>query len=61
MYTNQSHNEAMIQDVMKDAKKPVAAGINVTLHKAVDQDKIMNEVLAKVNKMTHDLEEKVRQ
>ena len=47
---------------MKDAKKPVpaTAGINVTLHKAVDQDKIMNEVLSKVNKITHDLEEKVR-
>ena len=53
----------MIQDAMKDAKKsvPATAGINVTLHKAVDQDKIMNEVLSKVNKITHDLEEKVRQ
>jgi hypothetical protein len=52
----------MIQDAMKDAKKPVTtAGINVTLHKAVDQDKIMNEVLSKVNKISHDLEEKVRQ
>jgi hypothetical protein len=61
MYSNQSQNEAMIQDAMKDAKKPVAPGINVTLHKAVDQDKIMNEVFAKVNKIKHELEEKVRQ
>lgn len=48
---------------MKDSKAPapVSAGINVTLHKAVDQDKIMEEVLARVNKLTHVLEDKVRQ
>ena len=51
----------MIQNGIKDAKKPVAPGINVTLQKTVDPDKIMNEVLAKINKITHDLEEKVRQ
>lgn len=51
----------MIQNAIKDAKKPVAPGINVTLQKTVDPDKIMNEVLAKINKITHDLEEKVRQ
>jgi hypothetical protein len=63
MYRNQSQNEAMIQNAMKDAKKPVPpAGINVTMQKpTVDHEKIMNEILAKVNKMTHDLEEKVRQ
>ena len=63
MHRNQSQNEAMIQNAMKDAKKPVAAaGINVTMQKpTVDHEKIMNEVFAKVNKMTHDIEEKVRQ
>jgi hypothetical protein len=56
MYRNQSQNEAMIQNAMKDAKKPVPpAGINVTMQKpTVDHEKIMNEILAKVNKMTHD-------
>jgi len=51
----------MIQNAIKDAKKPAAPGINVTLQKTVDPDKIMNEALAKINKITHDLEEKVRQ
>ena len=63
MYKNQSQNEAMIQNAIKDAKRPVpSGGINVTMQKpTVDHEKIMNEILAKVNRMTHDLEEKVRQ
>ena len=52
----------MIQDAMKDAKKPISGGINVTLNKVTaDQDKVVNEILAKVNKLSHELEDRVRQ
>jgi division protein CdvB (Snf7/Vps24/ESCRT-III family) len=33
----------------------------VTLHKPIDQDKIMDEVYTKVKKITQDLDEKLRQ
>jgi hypothetical protein len=33
----------------------------VTLHKPIDQDKIMDEVFTKVKKITQDLDEKLKQ
>lgn len=33
----------------------------MTLHKPIDQDKIMEEVFTKVKKITQDLDEKLRQ
>ena len=33
----------------------------MTLHKPIDQDKIMDEVYTKVKKITQDLDEKLRQ